>query len=128
MQSNERIVRYTAEEIDEMVRRGESKTDWARLDAMTEEELEASIDWEEEGEFDSSTVIDGIPGPKRELTVRLDGDIIDWFEAQGADYQTRMNAVLRRYVEAQKAEARKAETQEVDAQEKEVAAAASVPR
>ena len=124
MQSNERIVRYTAEAINEMVRRGESKTDWARLDAMTEEELEASIDWEEEKEFDWSTVMAGIPGPKRDLTVRLDGDIIDWFEAQGADYQTRMNAVLRRYVEAQMAEARRAEAQEADAQKKEVAASA----
>jgi uncharacterized protein (DUF4415 family) len=28
--------------------------------------------------------------------------VIDWFKAQGAGYQTRMNAVLRGYVEAQK--------------------------
>lgn len=27
--------------------------------------------------------------------------MIDWFKAQGAGYQTRMNAVLRSYVEAQ---------------------------
>ena len=37
------IVRYTAEELDEMRRRGEDKTDWAKVDAMTEDELEASI-------------------------------------------------------------------------------------
>ena len=49
MQNGERIVRYTADELDEMLRRGESQTDWARVDAMTEEELEASIDHEEEG-------------------------------------------------------------------------------
>ena len=102
MQSSENIVRYTADEMKEMRRRGESKTDWARVDAMTEEELETSIDWEEEGEFDWSNVQVGIPGPKRQLTVRLDQDIIDWFKAQGAGYQTRMNAVLRSYVEAQK--------------------------
>ena len=102
MQSEERIVRYTTEEIREMRRRGEDQTDYARLDAMTDEELEASIDREEEGEFDWSTVMVGIPGPKRQLTLRLDGDIIDWFKAQGAGYQTRMNAVLRSYVEAQK--------------------------
>jgi hypothetical protein len=45
----ERIVRYTADEIDEMIRRGESRTDWAYVDALTEEELEASIDFEDEG-------------------------------------------------------------------------------
>lgn len=65
MQENERIVRYTADELDEMLRRGESQTDWARVDAMTVEELEASIDHDEEGEIDWSTIQAGIPGPKR---------------------------------------------------------------
>ena len=36
-------VRYSAEEIDEMLARGESRTDWAAVKAMTEAELEASI-------------------------------------------------------------------------------------
>ena len=102
MQKQETIVRYTAEELDEMLRRGESQTDWARVDAMTEEELEASIDRDEEGEMDWTTVQVGIPGPKQQLTVRFDADVIDWFKAQGAGYQTRMNAVLRSFVEAQK--------------------------
>jgi hypothetical protein len=43
------IVSYTAEELEQMRARGESKTDWARVDAMTEAELEAAIasdpDW-----------------------------------------------------------------------------------
>ena len=105
-QNEERIVRYTSEEIRQMRERGEDQTDWARVDAMTEEELEASIDHEEEGEPDWSTLTVGIPGPKQQLTVRFDSDIIDWFKAQGPRYQTRMNAVLRSYVEAQKAKAR----------------------
>ena len=37
---------------------------------------------------------------KRQLTVRFDGDMLDWFKAQGRGYQTRMNAVLRSYYEA----------------------------
>ena len=37
---------------------------------------------------------------KRQLTVRLDGDVLEWFKAQGKGYQTRMNAVLRLYYEA----------------------------
>lgn len=100
MEKNEHIVCYTADEIDEMLRRGEDQTDWARVDAMTEEELEASIDKEEEGEFDWSTAQVGIPPPKQQLTVRFDRDVIAWFKAQGRGYQTRMNAVLRSYVEA----------------------------
>ncbi len=101
MQNNEHTARATADEIDEMRRRGESQTDWARVDALTEEELEASIDREEEGEIDWSTIQVGIPGPKQQLTVRFDADVVEWFKVQGAGYQTRMNAVLRSFVEAQ---------------------------
>ena len=102
MAKSERIVRYTADEIDDMLGRGEDRTDWARVDAMTEEELEVAIDFDDEGEFDVSTVQRGIPGPTRQLTVRFDVDVIEWFQAQGAGYQTRMNAVLRSFVAAQK--------------------------
>lgn len=100
MESNERIVRYTEKELDEMIRRGEDRTDFVRLDAMTEEAVEAAIDHDEEGEIDWSTLHVGIPGPKQQLTVRFDADVIDWFKTQGAGYQTRMNAVLRSYVDA----------------------------
>ena len=102
MENGGRIVRYTADELAAMRQRGEGQTDYAYLDTMTEEELEASIDREEEGEIDWSTIQVGIPGPKQQLTVRFDRDVIEWFKAQGAGYQTRMNAVLRSYVDAQK--------------------------
>jgi uncharacterized protein (DUF4415 family) len=39
-------------------------------------------------------------GSKTQLTVRFDSDLVDWFKADGKGYQTRMNAVLRAYVEA----------------------------
>ena len=97
MANNERIVRFTAAELDDL----EDLTDFDRVRAMTEEELEAAIDQDEEGEFDWSTVQVGIPGPKQQLTVRFDADVVAWFKAQGAGYQTRMNAVLRSFVEAQ---------------------------
>ncbi len=42
-----------------------------------------------------------LPEPKQQLTLRLDAMVVDFFRAQGPGYQTRMNAVLRRYVEAQ---------------------------
>lgn len=35
---------------------------------------------------------------KKQITVRFDPDIIDWFKAQGAGYQSRMNEALRRYM------------------------------
>ncbi|CAN5848397.1 BrnA antitoxin family protein [soil metagenome] len=104
-QKSENIVRYTADELREMRARGEDQTDYARLDAMTEEELEAAIasDPDEAGwEVDWSTAMAGIPGPKEQITLRIDGDIVNWFKDTGKGYQTRINTVLRRYVEAQK--------------------------
>jgi uncharacterized protein (DUF4415 family) len=46
-----------------------------------------------------------VPQPavaKEQLTVRFDRDLVQWFRRQGRGYQTRMNAVLRSYYEAQK--------------------------
>ena len=40
--------------------------------------------------------------PKRQLTIRFDADVVDWFRARGKGYQSRMNAVLRAYVDAQR--------------------------
>jgi uncharacterized protein (DUF4415 family) len=42
----------------------------------------------------------GIPPGKEIVTLRLDGDMLDWFKQQGRGYQTRMNAVLRAYFQA----------------------------
>jgi uncharacterized protein (DUF4415 family) len=39
---------------------------------------------------------------KHQMTIRIDGDVIEWFKAQGKGYQTHMNAVLREYVKAQR--------------------------
>jgi uncharacterized protein (DUF4415 family) len=43
------------------------------------------------------------PVPKKTLlSLRIDADVIDWFKAQGAGYQSRMNALLRAFMEAHK--------------------------
>ena len=43
------------------------------------------------------------PVPKKSLlSLRVDSDVIDWFKSQGAGYQSRMNALLRAYMEAHK--------------------------
>jgi len=33
---------------------------------------------------------------KKQVTARLDADVIDWLKKQGKGYQSRMNAILRR--------------------------------
>jgi uncharacterized protein (DUF4415 family) len=93
------ITKTTLEEAKARRARGEDRTDWARVDALTEEELEASIDYEEEGyPIPGSGRMIVTPDAKRQITLRLDPDVIDFFKAGGPGYQTRMNAVLRSYM------------------------------
>jgi uncharacterized protein (DUF4415 family) len=41
------------------------------------------------------------PGPsKKLLTLRVDDDVLAWFKSQGRGYQTRINTLLRAYMEA----------------------------
>lgn len=104
MERKGNIVRATADEIQRMLERGESKTDWARVDAMSQEEVERLAD-EEEGPLPEGwekTIIEGLPPRKRGVRMRLDADVIDWFKSQGRDYQARMNAALREFMETRR--------------------------
>jgi len=40
------------------------------------------------------------PGTKKQITLRLDPDVVDFFKKKGRGYQSMINAVLRKYVEA----------------------------
>ena len=42
---------------------------------------------------------------KTQLTLRIDGDVLDWFRQQGRGYQTQINSLLRAYMEANKQDA-----------------------
>ena len=43
-----------------------------------------------------------MPQPKKAVSLRVDPDILDFFKAQGSGHLTRMHAVLRAYVDAQR--------------------------
>jgi len=40
-----------------------------------------------------------MPKPKKGVYLRLDQDLLDWLKGQGPGYQTRINAILRSYME-----------------------------
>lgn len=40
--------------------------------------------------------------PKKQVTLRLDADVLAWFKAQGPGYQTRINELLREFMKANK--------------------------
>ncbi len=76
-----------------------SKTDWARIDAMTDDEIDTS-DSPELGEEFFANAQWRLPKNKRAAMLSVDSEVLEWFEDQGADFQYRINAALRIYAEA----------------------------
>ena len=60
-----------------------------------------SIDFSDIPELDESFFKEANwrPPVKRPLTIRIDEDVLEWFREQGPGYQTRINRLLRRYME-----------------------------
>jgi uncharacterized protein (DUF4415 family) len=103
MKRNGDIVSYTSEELAEMRARGESRSNFARADAMTDAEIEAAIATDpDEAEIEwSGNWMKGAPSaPKEAISLRVDPDVLAFFRKGGAGYQTRINDVLRAYVKA----------------------------
>jgi len=101
MKRNGNIVSYTSEELAAMRARGEDKSDYARANAMTDEEIAAAIasDPDEAGIVWSDEWMKGSPPPpKQAVSLRLDPDVLDFFRKDGPGYQTRINSVLRAYM------------------------------
>jgi uncharacterized protein (DUF4415 family) len=74
-----------------------------RLANMTDEEIDTSeISEVSPTRFAEAVVRNGLkqPEPKAQLTLRLDRDVLEWFRSQGRGYQTRINALLRAYMDA----------------------------
>jgi uncharacterized protein (DUF4415 family) len=103
--TDERITRVTLEEARKM----KGQTDWARLDAMTEVEIERNAaedpdnpPWTDE-DWANAQVVD----PQKHTAVWLDRDIVAWFKEQGPHFQERINAALRGFIDARKRDAEK---------------------
>ena len=79
-----------------------SETDWARIDAMTDEEIDTSDILPLTEDFFKRAKV-RMPRHMVAVTVQVDPDVLAWFKAQGEDYEQRMNAALRIYAEAHQA-------------------------
>ncbi len=90
--------------------RRKGKTDWARVDELTDAEIDAAIandpDWDEFKDIDWSDAVLVMPARKKAISIRVDEDVLDFFKKEGAGYQRRINAVLRSYMQ-QKAKPKK---------------------
>jgi uncharacterized protein (DUF4415 family) len=100
MPMNEKnITRVTAEE----ARRLKGETDYARLDAMTDDDIAKAVADDPDAapiDIDWSKARLVIPPGKDIVTLRLDRDVLDWLRAQGKGYQTLINQVLRAFYDA----------------------------
>ncbi len=76
-----------------------SRTDWKRVDALRDSEIDYSDIPELGNDFFARAI--RWPGKKQQITLRLDPDVLGFFRKQGRGYQTAINAVLRHYVHAQ---------------------------
>ena len=82
-----------------------AKTDWKRLRSLSDREIRNAIEKDPEARptdasfWKKAKVI--LPQPKQTITMRLDADLLKWLRRQKG-YQTRINAVLRTYMDAQK--------------------------
>ena len=79
-----------------------SQTDWERLDALTDEEIDYT-DIPPLDELFFSRAQLRLPRKRETVTIQLDNDILDWFKAQDDEWQRRIQAALRLYVETHKA-------------------------
>jgi uncharacterized protein (DUF4415 family) len=100
--------RVLIEQRDGSYRPSESRTDWGRVRAMTDDEIEAAAVSDpdasslDEAFWQEARVVFPRPVRKKHTGLRIDEDVLAWFRAQGPGYQTRINTVLRAYVEVQK--------------------------
>ncbi|WP_422450368.1 MULTISPECIES: BrnA antitoxin family protein [unclassified Endozoicomonas] len=74
-----------------------SGTDWERLNTMSDEDIDSSDIPELDDEFFQQAELH-LP-VKKPVTIRLDADVLEWFKGQGQGYQTRINNLLRKYME-----------------------------
>ena len=78
------------------------RNDWKRVDALKD----GGIDFSDTPEltpqmFARAIVRRGLkPVPRKALiTLRVDRDVLEWYKNQGPGYQTRINALLRAYMQ-----------------------------
>jgi uncharacterized protein (DUF4415 family) len=95
-------VRRTADALDKLTWRKGTRSNWAKAAKLTRRQIEAAVasDPDEAGmvmHWANASI--EMPKSKAVLNMRVDRDVLDYFRRQGRGYQTKINAVLRSYVE-----------------------------
>ena len=81
------------------------KTDWDKVDRLTDRDIRRAVASDPDtfiptkAMWKKARVV--MPERKKPVLLRLDGEVLAWFKRGGRGYQTRINAVLRSFVESQ---------------------------
>jgi uncharacterized protein (DUF4415 family) len=79
-----------------------SKTDWARIDAMSDDDIDTSDIPPLTDEFFSNAKLRMPSSSSATVSIRVDPETLAWFQSQGEEAERHMAAALRIYAEAQK--------------------------
>jgi len=95
-------VKFTDSELAKLNKQEGTLSDWGKAANMTAAEVEARVasDSDEDEmvmDWDNATI--ELPQSKAVLNMRVDKEVLDFFRKTGKGYQSRINAVLRSYVE-----------------------------
>lgn len=85
------------------------ETDFAALDTMTDDDIARAVAKDPDAcpldtDWTKARLI--LPPGKENVTLRVDRDVLTWFRGTGKGFHTRMNAVLRAYMEAHRTSSR----------------------
>ncbi len=82
-------------------RRG--RTDWKRLARLSDADIERMAARDKDNpatrKRDWAKSFAGLPPLKTPVNAKFDADVVAWFKSQGRGYQSRMNAVLRHFMD-----------------------------
>jgi len=79
-----------------------SRTDWARIDAMSDEDIDTSDIPPLSEEFFAKAQL-RMPKLSVQISVQVDPETFAWFQAQGESAEQQMSVALKIYAEAHKA-------------------------
>jgi uncharacterized protein (DUF4415 family) len=79
-----------------------SRTDWARIDAMSDDEIDTSDIPPLTDEFFLKAKLRMPSSSLATVAIRVDPETLSWFQSKGEEAEQHMAAALRIYAEAQK--------------------------
>nr|WP_238717927.1 hypothetical protein [Petrachloros mirabilis] len=79
-----------------------SKTDWSRIDAMTDEDIDTSDIPPLSENFFATAKLRLPISLEATVAVRVDSQTLEWFQHQGKEAEKHMASALRIYAEAHK--------------------------